>query len=661
MKAEFICHQDFANAMPVNVFHKQHKGGDFSEKDERFLNRHVLFRKKFSLEKIGNAILKITADDYYKLYINGKMVTMGPASAYPHCYNYNEIDVTPYLALGENVIAVHTYYQGLINRVWVSADRRQMLWLDLSVAGEQVLVSDTSWKCHDHTGFKQYHILCHHNTQIAECYDSGAAEAFFYAKDFDDSGWQSAAVYKYADYSLVKQKNKQLQLYDVKPQAVTQVGNTLRIDFGQERVGYLYAEAKGNKGDTLILRYGEELNDDGSVRYQLRCFCLYEEKWILSGGEDILNQYDYKAFRYAEILLPDGVSISNIKMLVRHYPYEEKAEFDADTPELRAIVRLCADTIKYGVQEKFVDCPTREKGQYLGDLSISARAHAILTQDTGMMKKALTDACNSCFICPGMMGVSVSSLMQEIADYSLQFPAQVLWVYKTDGDLEFLKFAQPYITGIYQYFLQYEQEDGLLEKVVEKWNLVDWPENLRDGYDFPLTNPIGEGLHNVINAFWCGFLQAVDEIYEILGMEKTGKTDRAIQAYIKYFYCEETGLFCDTPAHTHSAVHSNLLPLLFNIGTDECHKNIVRLIKQKGLSCMGVYMAYFALAALKKHGEYELAKQLIADPACWLNMLAEGATCTFEAWGKTQKRSNALFHPWATAPIIILSKTALPY
>lgn len=660
MKAEFICHKDFSTVQPINVFHKECEKKELDEKDDRYLNRHILFRKKFNVDKTKNAMLKITADDYYKLYINGKFVTMGPAASYPNCYNYNDIDVSDYLHLGENVIAVHTYYQGLINRVWVSGDRRQMLWVDMSVDGEQILISDTSWKCHEHTGYSNCGKIGY-ETQFMEIYDSGADEAFFYSRDFDDSDWENAQIFKNADYSLVKQQTKQLQLYSVEPKTCLEKGNTVWIDFGQEMVGYLCANAKGAKGDTVILRYGEELNGDGSVRYDMRCNCVYEEKWILSGGEDTLNQFDYKAFRYAEIILPQGVDVSNITMLVRHYPFESKARFDADTSELSAIVKLCADTMKYGMQENFVDCPTREKGQYLGDVSIAARAHAILTGDTDMMKKAITDFCNSCFVCPGMMAVSTSSLMQEIADYSLQFPAQVLWVYKTDGDIDFLRYAEPYVTDMYKYFSQYERTDCLIDNLLDKWNMVDWPKNLRDGYDFPLTRPIGEGLHNVINAFWCGFLQSLDEIYVILGKKKTGKTDKAIKAYISAFYCEKTGLFCDTPEHTHSSIHSNVLPLLFNIGTDECHKNIIEFIKRKKLSSMGVYMAYFTLAALKNHGEYELAKQLIADPDCWLNMLSEDATATFEAWGKDQKWNTSLFHPWATAPLIILSEKALPY
>ena len=38
---------------------------------------------------------------------------------------------------GENTIAVHTYYQGLINRVWISGDGRHGLLLDLVVDGKE--------------------------------------------------------------------------------------------------------------------------------------------------------------------------------------------------------------------------------------------------------------------------------------------------------------------------------------------------------------------------------------------------------------------------------------------------------------------------------------------------------------------------------------------
>jgi hypothetical protein len=76
---------------------------------------------------------------------------------------------------------------------------------------------------------------------------------------------------------------------------------------------------------------------------------------------------------------------------------------------------------------------------------------------------------------------------------------------------------------------------------------------------------------------------------------------------------------------------------------------------------MGVYMAYFALAALVKCGETEAAETLAVDDGAWLNMLKEGATTTFEAWGKNQKWNTSLFHPWATAPLIAFAKNIEAY
>lgn len=38
----------------------------------------------------------------------------------------------------------------------------------------------------------------------------------------------------------------------------------------------------------------------------------------------------------------------------------------------------------------------------------------------------------------------------------------------------------------------------------------------------------------------------------------------------------------------------------------------------------------------------------------WYNMLKEGATSTFEAWGKDQKWNTSLCHAWASAPVPVL-------
>ena len=73
-------------------------------------------------------------------------------------------------------------------------------------------------------------------------------------------------------------------------------------------------------------------------------------------------------------------------------------------------------------------------------------------------------------------------------------------------------------------------------------------------------------------------------------------------------------------------------------------------------------MSYYVLKALCKMGRYEEALSLILseDERSWLNMISEGATTCFEAWGKEQKHNTSLCHPWASSPIIILAEDILP-
>ena len=650
----------FKELKPISVFHKETEPIILPEHNEDLKNLHMLVRKEFILsDKPGSAFIDISADDYYKLYINEEFVGQGPAPSYHFRYYYNRYDISKYLKPGKNVIAVHVYYQGLINRVWNSGDYRQGLIAQVYVDDDIVLATDSTWKYCISQAWKSGGTVGY-DTQFLENFDSRLIEPKWRSIDFNDSHWEYVCEKHDDDHKLIMQPTPPVDVYTIKPKEVTTIapGHYL-IDFGSEITGQFVMEASGKSGQVIEIRCAEELDSNNHARYKMRCNCDYQEFWTLSGRQkDVLEFYDYKAFRYVEVIGQDNaIDRDSFAAIVRHYPMDEDAcLFKSSHNLLNSIWEICTNAVKYGCQEGYLDCPSREKGQYLGDLTITGHSQIYLSGgDLRLYKKAVEDFALSATVCPGLLAVAPGSLMQEIADYSMQWPMQLLRYFWHSGDIDFLERMYPTVKNLVDYFGKYRRPDGLLANVKDKWNLVDWPENARDGYDFDLGRPVGDGCHNVINAFYYGMIKDYNEIRDILGIDYEDELPELRQSFIKAFYNENSGLFVDADGSNHSALHSNVLPLYFGITPLDRQKDAVNFIQEKGFSC-GVYMAYFVLKALAKVGEHELVYSLITSDSIhsWSNMLKEGATTCFEAWGKDQKWNTSLCHPWASAPIPVL-------
>ncbi len=654
----WICSSEFKNVKPINIFHKE-----IAPKIEpgSITNHHMLLRKSF-IYSGGKVLLSLTADDYYKLYINGKLIGAGPAQAYSFRYFYNTLDITQYLTEGENVLALHVFYIGTLTRAYQSGDMRQGAWFKAEDGnGNTLFESDASAKILVSSAWKEKGLLGYETQFIEDVFAEEIPENWN-GIGFDDSRWESACIREDDDHVLNRQETPAVDIYEAKPDSVLRSSSCIKIDFGREVVGTIRFSAKASGKQIIELRMGEELNDDGSVRCPMRCNCDYHIWWHLSGREsDTSDFFDYMCFRYAEIDDPDGVVDENsICVVARNYPMPEDAGlFRCGDPLTNNIFDICRRAVMLGSQEQYQDCPSREKGQYSGDVTITAQSHLLLTGDKRLYQKMLYDFAASDFICKGLMAVAPGGLMQEIADYSCQYPEQIITYLTLTGDYDTARDLMPVVDNLENYFDAYRNADGLIENVTDKWNLVDWPQNLRDDYDFPLTKPIGSGIHNVINAFYYGLKRDADRLREMLGLPMRNEAGAFRKLYIDTFR-KEDGLFRDAVGSEHTALHSCVIPLYYGLTEPADVPASVEFIRKKGLCC-GVYLAYFVLKALAANGEYDLMNELMfsQDIHSWGNMLKEGATTCYEAWGKDQKWNTSLCHPWASAPVIMLYETVI--
>jgi len=114
-------------------------------------NRVIIATKTFKLNKFESAVLRITADSFYRLYINNIWVNDGPAKSWPHYHQYDIIDVGDYLSNGWNEIKVIARYYGAgdFRGMWQQAG----LLVQLDITDDQGFTcrigTDETWSaCH---------------------------------------------------------------------------------------------------------------------------------------------------------------------------------------------------------------------------------------------------------------------------------------------------------------------------------------------------------------------------------------------------------------------------------------------------------------------------------------------------------------------------------
>ncbi len=632
-------------------------------------NLHVFFRHEFIMAKTPRkAMMRISADDCARLYVNGILVWMGPAPGYLHRYYYAEIDIMPFLRQGVNTLAVHNYYQGLVNRVWNSGDDFYGIIGDLNLTftdgSEEHFSTGGNWRCFRCEAYEGKRTFGY-ETQFAEDIDQGLIPANWTAQGFDDSGWDFAELVPPGLYphQLIRQETPPVKFYEVKPEVCRRIGADAWIfDFGVEVVGTTIIRLSLPAGTKVEVRHAEELDGNGRALYNMRANCEYREFCILDGSGTPLEFFDYKGFRYVELVgIENELSKSAVTVRQRHYPVDSEASsFGCCDERLNRIWEICRRATIIGTQDSYLDCPTREKGAYLGDAMVTGLAHLYLSGDPRILKKVLSDFAASQILCPGIKAVAPGAFLQDIADYSLLWTPLLREYFLWTNDLDFVRSMLQVIEDLLEYFAMATGEHGLLVNFTSMPVMVDWPDNLRDGFDDPGLMGSGcpqKGINTVLNLYYSITLDAAAKLFAVAGDDtRTGtltKRNSILRHSILKYLCHD-GLMTDTDTSHHSALHPNVLALFCGLKPSEGWEKILDLIREKRLSC-GVYFSLFLLQGLYNAGEADLAYDLMTcdDSRSWMTMLNAGATTCLEAWGPDQKRNTSWCHPWAAAPVVM--------
>ena len=111
-------------------------------------NQTIIAQKKFNLEDMSEAILKITADSYYRLYINDEWINDGPCRSWPEHYQYDVLDITSHLNIGKNTIKILAKYWGIGNFHTIPKQAGLLAQIEIKQKNNDIktIVTNSSWQ-----------------------------------------------------------------------------------------------------------------------------------------------------------------------------------------------------------------------------------------------------------------------------------------------------------------------------------------------------------------------------------------------------------------------------------------------------------------------------------------------------------------------------------
>ena len=459
----------------------------------------------------------------------------------------------------------------------------------------------------------------------------------------------------------------------VKPVGITtnDSGNVM-VDFGKAAFGWIeLMPVVDFKKGPFVLHLGEKACDGhvcrspgGSIRYSkttgtltrngIYRVPLIADKLNTTGSAIKLPRAMgvVMPFRYVEIEeAPFPITIDSIRQIAVHYPFDENnSSFSCSDPILNSVYELCKYSIKATSFAGIYVDGDRERTPHEVDAYINQMCHYAVDREFTMARYSHEYL------------MEHPTMQTEWQQHSIMM-AWMDWV--NTGNIESLERCYDELKSKKLLLFAARKKDGLLvtggSDASSKTGLsdvVDWPDGELDGFDFKPVN-------TVVNAFFYYNLLQMADIAGVLDKSVDAENFVNLAGKVKtqfnaLFYDAEKGCYVDGEGSTHSSLHANMMPLVFNIVPDEERERVAQFVKSRLMAC-SIYGAQYLLEGLFKSGmeDYALWLMKSSDLRGWVNMTNSGSTITTEAWDITLKPDLDWNHARGAVPVNILPRYVL--
>ncbi|MFE1922286.1 discoidin domain-containing protein [Streptomyces asoensis] len=463
-------------------------------------NQWVAFRRSFTLGSApSKAVTQIAADSKYWLWVNGTMVVFeGGLKRGPNRTDtyYDEIDLAPYLKSGGNTVALLVWYFGKQGFSHNSSGKGGLLFQsDIQAGPTTRLVSDASWKHTVHPGYANNTGGTQVNFRLPESnvyYDARNATAMtgWESPGFDDSGWSAPTDLGAAGAApwngLVRRPIPQFRHSGLKAyanaaslpssgQGATAVSATLPSNI--QVTPYLKVDAPAG----AVIGVQTDHYDDGAGLTGIEPGTQYNVRatYVCKGGVQEFEALAWMSGTAVRYTIPAGVGILDLKYRESGYDTDFAGSFTSSDAFLDTLWGKAARTMYVNMRDNYMDCPTRERSQWWGDV-VNQLKEGFYTFDTrshALGAKAISQLAS--WQKPG--GALYSPVPSTI--WTAELPVQMLasvWSFGTyhlyTGNTDAVIGAYPAVKAYLK--LWSLDADGLVGHRAGDWDWEDWGSNI---------------------------------------------------------------------------------------------------------------------------------------------------------------------------------------
>jgi len=667
-----------------------------------------LFRNEFRLDQAPESlVVHLSADNRYKLWVNGKIVTTGPAKGSFLNWRYETLDLGPLLVEGDNVIAVEVFNLGEERPAAMFSRQTAFIFQsDKSLMGDAKLNTPGSWRVIENKAFSPITVT---SADVGGYYVAGPTDRF--ESSLHPWGWQKAGYDASAwkdplwvakgvgrgymhgtNWMLVPRNIPLMESGEIRFRKVARsndpeipegflagekafvvaAGDTLSLllDQGELTVAYPILKYSGGPGSSIKLTYAEALRDsDGNKGNRNRILGKeimgYHDLILPDGGANRIYQPLWlRTWRFVQVDIVCGdepLVIHDIYGDLSVYPFEEKASFSSDQSIHDQIWDVGWRTARLCAGETYMDCPYYEQLQYMGDTRIQALISMTVSGDDRLVRNALEQADQSRIPDGLTLSRGPSYIPQVIPAFSLYWVDMVHDYYMYRQDDAFLRQFLPGIEAVLGWFERRIDFTGMLGPL-EWWNFADWSEG------FMVGAPPGADLGHsaLISLNYVYALERAAELFnwfaevynsrELAGraQEYLIQAERTRTAVYNLCYDYYSGLLADVPMddpnmsvykHGVFSQHTNIMGILTGaFPEDDVPVVMEKILSDSTLVPTTIYFRFYLFQALQQAG---MADRYTALLGSWEQMLKNGLTTFKES--DVLDRSDC--HAWSSSPL----------